>query len=69
MNIFETQLNVRSDQQITGKDSETWSDRLLKSSKKYFDIESKTSLAIIFGLALGALALIGVLMTMPVLTI
>ena len=69
MNIFETQLNVRSDQQITGKDSETWSDKLLKNSKKYLDVESKTSLTIIFGLALGALALIGVLIAMPALAI
>ena len=54
---------------ITGEDSETWSDRLLKRSKKYFDIENKTSLTIIFGLALGALALIGILIAMPALTI
>ena len=41
MKIFETQLNVRSDQQIKGEDKKTWSDKLLKSSKKYLDIESK----------------------------
>ena len=54
---------------ITGEDSETWSDKLLKSSKKYFDIESKMSLTVIFGLVLGALALIVVLATMPALAI
>ena len=54
---------------ITGKDSETWSDKLLKNSKKYLDVESKTSLTIIFGLALGALALIGILIAMPALVI
>lgn len=54
---------------ITGEDSETWSDKLLKNSKKYFDIETKMSLGVIFGLALGALALIGVLVTMPALAI
>lgn len=54
---------------ITGEDIETWSDKLLKSSKKYLDVESKTGLTIIFGLALGALALIGVLIAMPALVI
>ena len=54
---------------ITGKDSETWSDKLLKNSKKYLDVESKTSLTIIFGLALGALALVGILIAMPALVI
>lgn len=54
---------------ITGKDIETWSDKLLKISKKYLDVENKMSLAIIFGLALGALALIGVLIAMPALVI
>jgi len=54
---------------ITGEDDETWSDKLLKSSKKYLDIESKMSLAVIFGLSLGALALIMVLATMPAVVI
>ena len=54
---------------ITGEDRETWSDKLLKNSKKYLDVENKTSLTIIFGLALGALALIGILIAMPALAI
>lgn len=54
---------------IAGEDIETWSDKLLKISKKYLDVENKMSLTIIFGLALGALALIGVLIAMPALVI
>lgn len=69
MKIFETQLNVRSDQQITGEDKKSWSDKLLEKTQKYFDIQNKVELAVLYGSAAMALALIVLMATMEYLPI